>query len=91
MEGRVIAGKIVVELLDGPKQTDGGIYIPDNAKKKEVRGKVIAVGKNTNEVEVEVSPGEEILTSIHAGIKFDYEDNHYKLINHKDILFIFET
>ncbi|MBN2661563.1 MAG: hypothetical protein JXR54_09880 [Tannerellaceae bacterium] len=91
MKGRVIAGKVVIELLEGAKKTDGGIYIPDNARKKEVRGKVIAVGKSTNEEEVEVSPGEEILTSIHAGVKFDYEDNHYKLINHKDILFIFET
>lgn len=90
MKGRIIAGKVVIKVLDGPEKTDGGIYIPDNAKKKEVKGQVIAVGASTTEELAEVSVGDIILTSVHAGVKFEESGEKYKLINHKDILWIYD-
>jgi chaperonin GroES len=91
MKGKVIAGKVAVEPMEAPSQTEGGMYIPETAKRKTVKAKVVAAGASTSEEKTEVSPGDIILTSVYAGTKFEYERKNYKLINHKDILFIFET
>ena len=87
--GRVIHGKVAIKLLSSPSQTEGGIYVPENAKKNEVKGEVVAVGASTTEEKIEVVVGDTILTSIHAGTKFEMDGEKYKLINHHDILWIF--
>lgn len=91
MKGRVIAGKVAIELMETPSQTKGGIYVPDNAKKNDVKAKVVAAGISTSDEEIEVKAGDIILVKDYSGTKFEYENKQYKLINHKDILFIIET
>ena len=39
-----LGDKIIVEVIDEPQQTTSGIFLPDTAKEKSQRGKVIAVG-----------------------------------------------
>jgi chaperonin GroES len=89
MDGRVIAGKVCIKPIETPSQTKGGIYIPRNAKQQELKAEVISVGKSTSEEEIEVKPGDIILTNINFGTKFEYDGVQYRLINHKEILFIF--
>lgn len=88
MKGRVIAGKVALELLETPSQTKGGIYVPENAKKNDVKAKVIAVGISTEDEKMEVLPGDTILVKDYSGTKFELDGKQYKLVNHKDILFI---
>ena len=44
MSIRPLADKLVIEIIDDEEQTSGGIFIPDSAKEKPQKGKVVAVG-----------------------------------------------
>ena len=42
-----LGDKVVIEVLESEEKTSGGIYLPDNAKKKPQTGKVISTDKGT--------------------------------------------
>ena len=72
---RPLHDRIIVKRLEGEEKTKGGIIIPDTAKEKPQRGKVIAAGKGrvTDDGKVqnlEVKPGDEILFGKYAGTEF---------------------
>jgi chaperonin GroES len=39
-----LADKVLVKVVEEEEKTPGGIYLPDTAKEKPFKGKVIAVG-----------------------------------------------
>ena len=49
------------------EETVGGIIIPDTAKEKPLRGKVIAVGNGTKDEEMVLKKGDEVLYGKYAG------------------------
>lgn len=55
--------KVLIEPLAGNTQTGTGIFIPDNAKEKTKKGKVIAVGSGTKNHEMTVNVGDTVLYS----------------------------
>ena len=44
MNVKPLADRVLVEALEAAEKSAGGIYIPDNAKEKPQKGKVIAAG-----------------------------------------------
>ena len=44
-----LADRVLVEPIEAETKTASGIIIPDNAKEKPQKGKVMAVGKGTKE------------------------------------------
>ena len=74
--------KIVIKRLEAEEKTAGGIVLPDTAKEKPQRGKVLAVGDGKlsedgdKRIPLDVSEGEEVLYSKYGGteIKVDGED-----------------
>ena len=83
---------VLLERLEEQTTTSGGIIIPDNAKEKPVRGKVVAAGpgeyKDGLLVPLNVRPGDTILFAKWAAsaneIKLDGKD--YIIIKETDIL-----
>ena len=45
MKIRPLADKVLVQRLEAENKTSGGIVLPDTAKEKPQRGKIVAVGK----------------------------------------------
>ena len=41
---RPLGERIVIKVIEETEQTSGGIFIPDSAKEKPLRGEVVAVG-----------------------------------------------
>ena len=87
-----LADRVIVQRDQAEEQTAGGIVLPDSAKEKVNRGKVIAVGpgKLTEEgtrVEPSVKPGDHVLINKYGGDEFEMdEDTKYVIVRESDIL-----
>src|SRR5438093_11046818 len=76
-----LGDRLIVEVLEEEEMTVGGIVLPDSAREKPQRGKVLAVGpgsRNDNGelVPMDVAVGDEIIFSKYGGteIKAGLED-----------------
>jgi chaperonin GroES len=75
MKLRPLGDRLVVRRNDAEDTTSGGIVLPDSAKNKPQRGKVIAVGpgrvlKDGKRRELQVREGDTILFTAWAGDEF---------------------
>ncbi len=90
-----LADRVLVERLEEPEQSKGGIIIPDTAKEKPQEGKVIAVGsgkrlENGEIKPLEVKVGDKILFGKYSGTEVKLNDNEYLIMREDDILGIIE-
>ena len=81
MNARPLHDHVIVQRLEEGEQQIGGIIIPDSAKEKPQRGKVIAAGNGTlnddgQRIPVDVKAGDLILFGKYSGqeIKLDGQD-----------------
>lgn len=95
MKIRPLADRVLVERIEEEEVKKGGIIIPETAKEKPQRGKVIAVGpgrldENGNRVPMEVKVGDEILFSKYAGTEVNIDDKEYLIMREDEILAVIE-
>lgn len=64
----------------------GGIIIPDTAKEKPQRGKVIAVGNGTKDEEMILKVNDEVLYGKYAGTEIECEGEKYLMMRQSDVL-----
>ncbi len=89
-----LSNRVLVKRLEEEMQkTAGGIIVPDSAKEKPQRGKVVAVGPGrlTDEGErlkVEVKVGDEILFGKWSGSEITVDSEEYLFMKDDDILAI---
>lgn len=88
---RPLDDRVVVQTLEAEETTAGGILLPDNAKEKPQRGKVVAVGPGKmldsgNRGELGVSVGDEIIFGKYGGSDVEVEGEEYKILREMDIL-----
>lgn len=81
-----LADRVLVEPLAAEQKTASGIIIPDTAKEKPQRGKVIAVGKGTKDEVMELKIGDEVLYGKYAGTEISIEGNDYLMMRQSDVL-----
>ena len=68
----------------------GGIIIPDTAKEKPQRGKVVAVGTGTKDEEMILKVGDEVLYGKYAGTEIESEGEKYLMMRQSDVLAVVE-
>ncbi|MEA1981960.1 MAG: co-chaperone GroES [Campylobacterota bacterium] len=81
MNFQPLGNRVLVERVEEATTTMSGIIIPDNAKEKPSRGKIVAVSK---EVEV-VANGDQILFGQYAGSEVSFEGTKYIVLDVEDI------
>ena len=91
MHVRPLHDRILVERLDEGEQQIGGIIIPDSAKEKPQRGKVIAAGKGKvgddgDRVKLDVKAGDTILFGKYAGQEIKLEGVEYLIMKEDEVL-----
>ena len=64
----------------------GGIIIPDTAKEKPQRGKVVAVGQGTKDEAMVLKENEVVLYGKYAGTELEYEGEKYLIMRQSDVL-----
>ena len=83
---RPLADKLLIKIIDDTQQTQGGIFIPDSAKEKPLRGEVIAVGEGTKDEKMLLGAGDIVLYGKFAGTELEYEGEKYLIMRQSDIL-----
>ncbi len=88
---RPLDDRVVVEALEAEEQTAGGILLPDTAKQKPQRGRVLAVGPGKLRDDGKRSPvavvvGDEVLFGRYAGNDVEVGTKEFKIMRESDIL-----
>ncbi len=83
-----INDRVVVQAAAADKTSKGGIIIPDTAKEKPQKGKVIAVGPGKDGIKPTVKKGDTVLYGKYAGQEINYEGKDYLIMREDDILVI---
>ena len=86
-----LGDRVLVAPLEAEEKTAGGILIPDTAKEKQQRGKVVAVGKGRLSEDgkltpLEVKVNDEILFGRYSGSEIKIGANEYLIVKEDDIL-----
>ena len=95
MKIRPLADKVIVQRVEAEGVTGGGIVLPDSAKEKPRRGKVIAVGDGKmlddgQRAPVSVKKGQEVLFTSYAGTEVKIDGKEYLIMDESDIMAIIE-
>jgi chaperonin GroES len=86
-----LGDRLIVEVLEDEEQTVSGIVLPDTAKEKPQRGRVLAVGPgnrndNGDYIPMEVAEGDEIVYSKYGGTEIRLENDEYLILRESDVL-----
>ena len=77
---------MLVQPTAAEEVTMGGIIIPDSAKEKPLRGKVLAAGNGTKDEEMILKAGDEVLYGKYAGTEIEFEGEKYIIMRQSDVL-----
>ena len=83
-----LADRVLVLPAPAEEKTIGGIIIPDSAKEKPLKGKVIAIGNGTKDEEMVVKPDDTVLYGKYAGTEIELDGEKYLIMKQSDILAI---
>lgn len=88
---RPLADKLVIKPASREETTRGGIIVPDTAKEKPQRGKIVAAGEGRKDddgkrIALDVKVGDNVLFAKYAGTEFKLEDEDLIILSEKDIL-----
>lgn len=91
MKIRPLDDRVVVEPLEAEEKTSGGILLPDTAKQKPQRGRVLAVGPGKlldsgSRAALNVQKGDEVIYGRYAGNDITVERKEIKILREGDIL-----
>jgi chaperonin GroES len=95
MKIRPLGDKVLVERVEAEAKTAGGIVLPDTAKEKPQRGKVVSVGEgktleNGTRKEVQVKKGDLVLFTSYAGTEVKIDGKEYLIMDESDIMAVIE-
>lgn len=83
-----LADRVLVEPMAAETKTASGIIIPDSAKEKPQKGKVIAVGPGTKDENMTVKEGDTVLYGKYSGTELKFDGADYLMMRESDILAI---
>ncbi len=95
MKIRPLGDKVLVERVEAEAKTAGGIVLPDTAKEKPQRGKVVSVGEGKmledgTRREVQVKKGDLVLFTSYAGTEIKVDGKEYLIMDESDIMAVIE-
>ncbi len=88
---RPLDDRVVVKPVEAEERTAGGIVLPDTAKEKPQRGKVVYVGPgklldNGQRGSLSVAIGDEVIYGKYSGTDVELEGDDVKILRETDIL-----
>jgi len=90
-----LADRVVVKQVEAEEKTASGIVLPDTAKEKPTRGKVVAVGPgklddNGRPMELGVRVGDEVFYGKYSGTDVEVDGEKFVILRESDILGVLE-
>ena len=90
MNIKPLSDRVLIEPTAAEEVTMGGIIIPDSAKEKPLKGKVIAVGHGTKDEEMVLKEGDIVLYGKYSGTEIEFEGVKYLMMRQSDVLAVVE-
>lgn len=88
MNIKPLADRVLIDPAPAEEKTTGGIIIPDTAKEKPQKGKVVAVGPGKKDEPLTVKEGDMVLYGKYAGTEITFESDTYLIMRESDIVAI---
>ena len=92
MNLKPLGDRLIVQAIEEEETTASGIVLPDTAKEKPQRGKVLAVGPGKYEdgklVPLDVKKGDEVIFSKYGGTEVKVDGDEYLILSARDVLAI---
>ncbi|MFN8922220.1 MAG: co-chaperone GroES, partial [Sphingobacteriia bacterium] len=82
---RPLHDRVVVKRIDAEEKTAGGIIIPDTAKEKPQKGKVVAVGPGKKDEPTTVKVGDSVLYGKYSGTEVSIGGKDYLIMRESDL------
>ena len=91
MDLQPLGDRLIVEVLEEEEQTISGIVLPDTAKEKPQRGKVLAVGPGPRDedgefIKMDIEVGDEIIFSKYGGTEIRVDSEDVLILRESDVL-----
>jgi chaperonin GroES len=88
-----LGNRVVVEPIEQEEVTSGGIVLPETAKEKPQKGKVLAVGPGDRDddgkrIQMDVSEGDTVLFAKYSGTEIKLEGKKLLILRENDLLAI---
>lgn len=95
MKVRPLEDRVLIKPLEAEEKTSGGILLPDTAKEKQQRGKVIAVGEGKlldsgERAPVSVKEGDVVVFGKYAGTEIKIDGEEHQIMRESEILAVLE-
>ena len=81
-----LADRVIIFPSPAEEVTVSGIIIPDSAKEKPLKGKVVAAGNGTKDEEMLLKEGDEVIFGKYAGTEVEFEGEKYLIMRQSDVL-----
>jgi chaperonin GroES len=86
-----LGDRLIVEILDEEETTVSGIVLPDTAKEKPQRGKVLAVGPGARDedgeyIKMDLEEGDEVIFSKYGGTEIKLGADEVLILRESDVL-----
>ena len=91
MNLKPLGDRLIVEVLEEEETTTSGIVLPDTAKEKPQRGRVLAVGPGSRDedgeyVKMDIEEGDEIIFSKYGGTEIKVGADEVLILRESDVL-----
>jgi chaperonin GroES len=91
MKIRPLADKVIVQRLEAESVTAGGIVLPESAKEKPQRGKIMSVGdgrllKDGSRSKMQLKKGDQVLFTSYAGTDIKVDGKEYLIMDESDVM-----
>ncbi|NBR15388.1 MAG: co-chaperone GroES [Crocinitomicaceae bacterium] len=84
-----LADRVLIEPAPAEVKTASGIFIPDTAKEKPLKGTIVAAGSGKKDEPMTVSVGDSVLYGQYSGTEIKIDGNTYLIMRESDIYGIF--
>lgn len=89
-----LGDRVVVQPEEADEKTESGLYIPDTAKEKPQRGKIVSVGpgrvEDGKKIDMSVGEGDTVLYGKYSGTEISLGGKDLLIMRESDILGIIE-
>ena len=92
MNLKPLGDRLIVKAIEEEETTSSGIVLPDTAKEKPQKGKVVAVGDGAwdedgeKRIPLDVSEGDEVLYSKYGGTEVQVDGDELLVLRESDVL-----
>ena len=80
-----LADRVLIEPAPAEQKTASGIIIPDSAKEKPLKGKIVAAGNGKPDEPMTVKVGDEVLFGQYSGTEIKLNGSTYMIMRESDI------